>query len=114
VQPELRPVGVVDGDVGAAGHEDGTVGDVLAVRAAVPQGGHGARTEAEGVLMGRQMDDDGVKPLPKCQMCSTRTAVWLVSMAGGSFGFGAARFVMCTACAKAKGGKRRALKPRDY
>jgi hypothetical protein len=74
----------------------------------------GEAAASVAILMAGKMDDDGIKPLPKCQMCGTRVAVWLVSMAGGSFGLGAARFVMCTTCAKAKGGKRRALKPRDY
>jgi hypothetical protein len=65
--------------------------------------------------MSGQLDDKGIKPLPMCQRCTTKTAVWLVTMTKNRLaGLGAARWLLCTGCAKQTNGKRRAVKPSDY
>lgn len=67
------------------------------------------------ITVSGQMDDQGVKPLPACQRCAAKSAVWLVSMTGGKVvGVGSARWKLCTGCAKAAGGSKRALRSRDY
>lgn len=65
--------------------------------------------------MAKQMDDEGLKPRPQCEVCRSTLAAWVVTMSRGVVGLGAARLMMCTGCAKKQNGRpRRALKSSDY
>jgi len=61
----------------------------------------------------KQMDDQGIRPLPKCQRCAVKVAVWHVKYANG-LGRAAPAWLLCTGCAKSTAGKRRAIKSSDY
>jgi hypothetical protein len=61
----------------------------------------------------KQLDDQGFRPLPKCQRCSNKVAVWVVTPGKVH----TLRILVCSVCARSKElkqGKRRALHPEDY
>jgi hypothetical protein len=59
------------------------------------------------------MDDQGIRPLPRCQRCATKVAVWVVTIRGGGW---TGKRKLCTGCCRTvqANGSRRALKSSDY
>ena len=57
------------------------------------------------------MDDQGIKPIPLCDRCEVKSAVWLIKIRSA---LGKAQWRLCTNCARGIDGKRTALKAKDY
>jgi hypothetical protein len=61
-----------------------------------------------------RLDDKGLTSRPTCEGCGNSPAAWTVTSKLGPPMNTAVTQKLCTGCAKATGGRRKALKARDY